>query len=170
MLGPVLERINLECLVRREGLRFEEPPKAVVRVVLSHVRRGGQQQQMLRVPGEAPSRSRRWRARDRLGKLVTLSLGYLPTRLSTYRQFVRLVEYGEVVRIDDCFAETRECGVASQRIQTNDNTVAIGTSKRIAGPDFLAADDSEFEPEERSEFALPVTNQARRHNYKDAPD
>ena len=81
-----------------EGVRVEQPPEVVVGRILAHVRRGGEQQQMIaRAKAGRRSRSPAGRSRrQRFRQLVALRLvDAAPHRLC--RQLVRFVEHHQVV-------------------------------------------------------------------------
>jgi hypothetical protein len=69
-----LGRVGVEGVHRRERLRLQQAPERVVGEVLAHMRRRGEQQQVLRAPRQLPARILAWHAGQRLGQAVAVGL------------------------------------------------------------------------------------------------
>ena len=74
MLLPSLRRIGVKRLLGRQDVRLQQPPQAIIWIVLAHVGRGGQQEQVLRAPVQLPARAESLDARQSLGQPVAVGL------------------------------------------------------------------------------------------------
>ncbi len=166
LLGPAEEvarprrgRETAERLFRAEGVRVEQAPEVMPGRVLAHVRRGGQQQQVARAPAQAGEAALGAGATgQRLGEPVAAGLAGAPP-LPGGGQLVRLVEDRQIVGGDAGAPQPVERRAAGQRVERDDDQVAVRPAERVAGAGVGAGDDAEAEPEQRPQLPLPVADQ-----------
>ena len=164
-----------ECLERVEGrerVGCEQPPQAVPGEVLAHVRRRGQQQDVRRRPAEPPACALRRQAGQRLGEAVAVGLADAEVLLAIGGELVGFVEHDEVVGAGGArghrLAHPREHALAGERIDADDETVALRPDEGVAGAGVGAAHDPERETKQRAHLAFPVADQAGRGDHEDA--
>ena len=171
LLGPADEvplprvgRVVVERLGRREHLRLQQPPQGVVRVVLAHVRRGREQQQVVRRSRAAATGRRRparrraprpagsGRSCGRAGRARGRPTACGPRRRSPGRRARRRAPEGG-----------RTCAaVASVSTLTMSRVAVRRPMNGLPCVASAAAHDPERQAEQRRELALPVARPGRR--------
>src|SRR5579863_820437 len=131
MATPRIGRISVESLLGGEDLGLQKPPEAIIWIVLTHVRRGGQQEQVAAIPAKTVVRVAIANPGKRLGSPVAISAPEREVGIQTGGQLVRLIEDRKVVGSHTEFAEPGKHPVASKSIDAYDDQVALGTNERI---------------------------------------
>src|SRR5262249_42099431 len=67
-------RIVLKRLVSRQHLGFQQLPQSIERIILAHVGRGGEKQQVVRTPGKRPRRLQTLDSSQGLSDMVAIGL------------------------------------------------------------------------------------------------
>ena len=173
-----LARKAPERLPGGEHPGVEQPPQVVVGRVLAHVGRRGQQQQVLRRPAEAGVPARGTGAPgQRLGELVPPALAHAVLLLD-HAQLVGLVEDDEVVGGYAGLPHRVERPLAGQGVERHDDEVALGSAERVLRRRAIralagrarAGRDTEPQPEQRTQLALPVADEPGRRHDEHAAD
>ena len=124
MAAAGVGRVGVEGVHRGEDVGLQQPPEGVVREVLAHVRRGGQQQQVVAGPVERPAGVADRDARQRLGDPVAVGLADGEVGLAVRAELVGLVEDDQVVGLDAGLLEPGERALAGQGVDADDEPVA----------------------------------------------
>ena len=162
-----LSREAPERLSGGEDPGIEQPPQVVVGRVTPHVRRRGQQQQVLRRPAEAgiPALGA-GAAGQGLGELVPPPLAHA-VLLFDDAELVRLVEDDEVVGRDVGLPQRVEGSLAGEGVEGHDHQVALRSAegvgrrrgpRRVSGY-VLAGHDAKPQAEQRAQLAFPVAHE-----------
>ncbi len=167
--GSKLHRPTFPGLGRGQGIGVQEPPESEVGVILAHVRRRREKQQVPGAPAQAPAGFPGGDPGQGLGHPVAAGPPDAQLLVPIRRELVGLVEDHEIVGLYPRVLQAPEGALGGQGVQTDDHLVGRGPQERIAGPSVAAADDSEPEAEETVEFALPVPDQAGRRDDQDSP-
>ena len=125
---------------------------------------------MLGPPGQRPRRVQSRNAGQRLGQPVPIRLADAQVVAAIRRQLVGLVEDHQVVRHDGRFPEAGEHLGASQRVDADDDLIAVFADERVRVLGVGAADNAELQVEQRPQLALPVADQPRGRDDQDPPD
>ena len=165
-----LDGEGVEGFRRGEDVRLQQPPETVIWIVLAHVGRGREQQQVLRAPGQLPTRAKSLDARQCLGQLVAIGLADTEVRLAVGRQLVALVEDNQIVGDYLGLLEPGEHPAATQRVHAHDDQIAVRADERVAGLGLAAFDHPERQAEQDVHFPFPVPDQTGRRDDEDAPD
>ena len=83
---------------------------------------------------------------------------------------MRLVEDREVIRGNIGLAQMSEHPLAGERVDADDNEVAVGSDERVAGAGVESGNDFEAQAEELAQLAFPISDQTCRRNDKHASD
>ena len=86
--APGVGRIGVEGVHRRQDFGLQQPPESIVREVLAHVRRGGQEQKMVAAQSSDQRGSPSLDARERLGDPVAIGLADREVRLAIGAELV----------------------------------------------------------------------------------
>ena len=121
--------------------------------------RGGQQQQVLGVPGQLPAVIAGVDAGHGLRQLVAGRLARAQVAATVAGQLVGLVEDNQLIGRNARFLQPRKHPFTRQRVDADDDAVAAGANEGIGAPGVLAADNREGQVEQHLHLALPVAHQ-----------
>ena len=165
MPPPRISWKRLERLTGEKRVRQQQAPQAIVGIILSHVRRRRQQEQVLRRPGKFPARPVRLGTSQGFRQPVAVRLAYPEIRLAVGGELVGFVEDDEVIGLGLRLPETAERAFPGQGVEADDGQVARRSEKGVVGACVDAADDAERQAEQAAHFPLPVADQTgRRHD------
>src|SRR5712691_11782618 len=92
-----VRRVIVEGIHGREHFRLKEPPQAIIREVLTHVRSRRQQEEMAAAPVKLPARLVVRHARQRLSQEVTVCLAYTEVWFPIGGELVGLIKNHQVI-------------------------------------------------------------------------
>ncbi len=156
--------ILIKRLERRKHLRFEQSPQGVIGVILALVRRCREQQQIVRSPRQGPRLVQAADASQGFGQLVAVCLGHTHVVATARRKLVGLVKDHQVVRHDAGFSQPREHLRPGQRVDADDDPVAVVGHERVRVSGVGPGDDTELKAEESRQLVFPVADQPRRRD------
>ena len=157
-----IQRIGGEGVDCREHFWLEEPPEAVVRKVLPHMRGGRQQQEVMTPPVQLPAWSSLPDARQGFCQPVAVGPAQAEIRFSVSGELVGFVKDDEIVRENAGLLEACKHALACQRIDADNDQVTIRFGKRVACTCVAPCDHPKREAEERAQLTFPIPEQPRR--------
>ena len=171
MTAATLFREGFERVEGGKRIGQEQPPKAVIGKILSHMRRRGQKQEVRRGPAEIPAGIVRGQAGHRFGETIPAGLANVEVLVAVGRQLVGFVEHDDVVgprgSRGDGFAHPREHPLGRERVDADDEAIAFRPGERVSAAGVGAARDPELKAEQRAHLAFPVAHQPGRACHED---
>ncbi len=161
-----------ERFERCKHLGHKQAPQAVVGIVLAHVRRRGQQQNVRRRPAQGPACITGRQTSQGLGKLIPIGLANVRTSVAVSSQLVSFVEHDKIKRPRStqsrCITHAPKHAFSGQRINAHDDAVTPWTCEGVPGMSIGAANDAKREAEQYTHFSFPVANQPSWHYHQHA--